>query len=400
MISVREADAHLAQHLPELPVEPCPLRDAVGRVLRADLRADRDQPPFDRVMMDGIAIAFTDWETGCRRFAVDGVQGAGQAPMALAGPGHAVEVMTGAVLPDGADCVIRVEDITRTDAMAEVQESAAAARHQHIHQRGTDRTSGTLIVAAGARLRPPEIAIAASIGAATLPVTVPPRVAVVSTGDELVDVSETPLPHQIRRSNGYAIEAGLRTLGIGSVELEHAADDPATITARLDGLLSRCDLLILSGGVSMGRFDYVPGVLHTLGVNCVFHKVAQRPGKPMWFGMSRAGQPVFALPGNPVSASVCFQRYVAPFIASAMGLMAWPRPRYRLGREHTFMPALTQFLPVALAAPDDGGTVAMPHPVNSSGDFGALSATSGFVELPADTQQFPAGFAAPYYDWS
>ena len=390
MLSVSDAFAITQHHKLTLPTERVLLDDALGRVLREPVRADRDFPPFDRVAMDGIGIRFADIGSGVQSFRVVGMQRAGQAQQTLTDPGTCLEVMTGAMLPIGADTVIRYEDITVSDGLATVNITDIQSG-QHLHHRATDRRAGDELLSVGKRLGPSELAVAASVGQTTLTVTALLRVALVSTGDELVDVADTPLPYQIRRSNTYMLRAALASLGIAAT-LHHIVDDETILAERLSALLAENDVLILSGGVSAGKADFVPDVLAGLGVQKQFHKVEQRPGKPLWFGTT-SNKTVFALPGNPVSTVLCAHRYVLPYLRTSLGLLP-DQPHYaQLAAPVTFRPAVTYFLPVRLTSEPDGRTRAHPLPGSGSADFANLLDANGFMELPADRSDFGVGEA-------
>ncbi|GAB3504076.1 molybdopterin molybdotransferase MoeA [Spirosoma knui] len=390
MQSVAEAFALTQQHLLHLPTESIPLTEANGRVLREAVRADRDFPPFDRVAMDGIAIRFADYAAGQRSFRIVGTQRAGQPQQALTEPGTCLEAMTGAMLPTGADTIVRYEDIRSTADQAVVLLDDVHAG-QHIHHQATDRRAGDELLPVGTRLGPPELAVAASVGQTRVLVTALPSVALVSTGDELVDIGDTPLAYQIRRSNTYMLQAALASVGI-TATLHHIVDDETQLHERLQALLASNDVLILSGGVSAGKADFVPDVLARLGVQKHFHKIEQRPGKPLWFGTS-ARNTVFALPGNPVSTVLCFYRYVLPYVWASLGAPAPPVRYAQLATSVTFQPAVTYFLPVQLRSSPDGRLVAQPLPGSGSADFANLLAADAFMELPADRSEFPAGEA-------
>jgi molybdopterin molybdotransferase len=399
MTEVAEAEALILEHVPRLGSRREPLADCVDRVLAENVTAERDQPPFDRVTMDGIAIAARDWEGGVRAYEIVGTQAAGAPPLALGARGACVEVMTGAMLPRGADTVIPVERIARDGLTATVDARASVAARQFVHPRGSDRREGVTVLAAGTRIGPPEIAVLASAGRATVAVAELPRVAVVSTGDELVDVDEPLAEYQIRSSNDRAIEASLRRAKLASVTRVRLRDDVATLRAALAELDADADVLVLSGGVSMGQFDLVPGVLAELGAKLVFHRVRQRPGKPIWFGTSARGKPIFALPGNPVSTLVCTARYVLPALRAAAGQAAPAPELVALAAPAEASAELTHFLPVKLAWSAAGETLATPCPTNTSGDFAALAGTDGFVELPARRSEYPAGAVVRLFRW-
>ena len=394
MLSVSEAFAITQQHKLALPTERVSLDDALGRVLREPVYADRDFPPFDRVAMDGIGIRFADFASGVQSFRVAGMQRAGQVQQTLTESGACLEVMTGAMLPVGADTVIRYEDSTTQDGVTRITTDDIRPG-QHVHHRATDRRAGDELLPVGTRLGPSELAVAASVGHVSLMVTVLPRVALVSTGDELVDVADTPLLHQIRRSNTYMFRAALASLGIAAT-LHHIIDDEAILAERLTVLLADNDVLILSGGVSAGKADFVPDVLARLGVQKQFHKVEQRPGKPMWFGTTSdkglAGT-VFALPGNPVSTVLCAHRYVLPYLRASLGLPPDRPTHAQLAAPVTFRPAVTYFLPVRLTSEPDGRLLAHPLPGSGSADFANLLDSDGFMELHADRSDFGVGEA-------
>ena len=246
----------------------------------------------------------------------------------------------------------------------------------------------------------PEVAIAASAGMARVRVSSQPMVVVISTGNELVEPGEPILPHQIRRSNVYGVASALRRHGFQRVADDHVRDDTNELKQRLKFHLDTHDVLILSGGVSMGKFDLVPRALEELGVQVIFHKVAQRPGKPLWFGVAPSGAAVFALPGNPVSTLVCLARYVVPALFAAMGQT--PRPpveRIALAAPFKVDPPLAHFLPVKVEIDDWARAWAHPVVTNGSGDFTALGGTDGFVELPPGPNTYAKGFVTRLYRW-
>jgi len=393
-----EAEALIRRHVRPLPTESRPLAALAGAVLAQSVRAERDQPPFDRVTMDGIAIASEAWRAGQRRFRIAGIQAAGHRPQPLPS-GACLEVMTGAVLPPGSDCVIPVERLAVADGWAEVDPAYVAEPFGNVHTRGLDCREGDMLLARGTRLGAPELAVLASAGLPRADVRAEPRVLIVATGDELVEPGEPIEDWQVRRSNSYALHGALRLRGYGRVAEDHLPDDAAVLRERLATHLDTHDVLVLSGGVSMGRFDHVPRTLRELGVTEVLHHVAQRPGKPLWFGIGPAGQAVFGLPGNPVSALVCLARYVVPGLQAAAGLAAPTAEPVALGGPFRVKPALWYFLPVRLGTSPTLGTVALPKPTRGSGDFVSLLDTDGFVELPPGPADYAAGHVAPLYRW-
>ena len=399
MLTPAEADALIGQHLQCLPIESLPLTQCAGAVLRENIYAERDQPPFDRVAMDGIALDSRAAAAGRRGFRVQATQAAGDPPLTLAAGSACIEVMTGAVLPVGCDCVVPVEELTVAEGEAALAASARIEPWHNVHRRGSDTRQGTLLVSSGTRLRAPEIAIAAAAGMARIRVSSQPMLAVISTGNELVEPGEPVLAHQVRRSNAYAIVSALREHGFQRVADDHLLDDADELRERLRFHLETHDVLVLSGGVSMGKFDLVPQVLEELGVHAIFHKVAQRPGKPLWFGVAPSGAAVFGLPGNPVSTLVCLTRYVLPALFGSLGQTPSPPERLALGAPTAVTTQFTSFLPVRIEQDDWGRPWVMPAPTNGSGDFTALAGTDGFVELPPGPNTYKKGFVTRFFRW-
>jgi molybdopterin molybdotransferase len=399
LLTPAEAERLIGQNLALRPIESLPLAQCAGAVLRENIYAERDQPPFDRVAMDGIAIDSRALAAGVRTFRIQGMQPAGDAPHTLAATDACIEIMTGAVRPIGADAVVPVEQLTVHDGMATLVADFAVTAGQNIHIRASDAPQGALLLTAGARLSAPEIAIAASAGVARIKVACQPSVAVLSTGNELIEPGEPILAHQVRRSNAYGIAAALKLRGLQRVADDHARDDLTQLTQRLKFHLDTHDLLVLSGGVSAGRLDLVPRALSDLGVRAIFHKVAQRPGMPLWFGVAPNGATVFALPGNPVSTLICLSRYVLPAIFNAMGEIARLPRKIALSAAVTVKAPLAFFMPVRIEVDAAGHDWASPCPTNGSGDFTALAATDGFVELPPGPQTYPKGFVSDLYRW-
>jgi molybdopterin molybdotransferase len=399
LITPRLAEEAIFSRLTCLPIESLPLTQCVGGTLRENVYAERDHPPFDRVTMDGIAVESEALRRGLRRFRIQGIQAAGSPALKLQSADNALEVMTGAILPVGSDCVIPVEQIEVADGVASVLPTAVVPPYHNVHRRGADGRQGTLLLEAGTLLRAPEIAVAASAGMARVRVSSQPAVMVVSTGDELVEPGEPIADFQVRRSNSYAVAATLRKRGFLRIGDDHVLDDEDMLRERLELHLTTHEVVVLSGGVSMGKYDLVPKVLQQLGVQEVFHNVAQRPGKPMWFGIGPQGQSVFGLPGNPVSTLVCLIRYVVPAIAAAMGTKRELPERLALAAPVTFQAPLAYFLPVSIEYDDWGRPWADPRPPNGSGDFLSLAGTDGFVELPPGPNTFPKGFVTSVYRW-
>lgn len=399
MITTTAATQAITAAMPAFATEYVPLAQAVGRILQQAVAAERDQPPFDRVMMDGIAVRHESLASGNRRFTIQGTQHAGEPPQTLTGADLAIEIMTGAVLPKDSDCVIPVERIDVRDGIAFVEAGYEAEQLQFVHRQGSDYPAGHEVLAAGRMITPMDIAVIASCGLENVQASSQPVVRVISTGNELVPPGKPVETHQVRLSNGPALVAMLLQQGFRQTTDEHLVDEPALLRERLAETLDESSVLILSGGVSMGKADYVPQVLSELGVELVFHKISQRPGKPMWFGIGAEKQAVFALPGNPVSSLICCRQYVLPALLQASGRGSPRAETAVLAEDVTFNPKLTCFLPVHIVSSDDGRVLATPVPTNTSGDFASLSASDGYVELALEQNEFPAGTAVPLHRW-
>ena len=398
MLTTAEAGNAILSAMPAAKTEAVALEKASGRVLQQSVVAERDQPPFDRVTMDGIALSFADFDNGTCRFPIQAMQAAGDPALTL-DAGMCIEIMTGASLPTGADCIVPVERICLKDNVATVEKDYTTALRQFVHARGSDHLQGTELLRPGMRISPMDVAIIASCGLSKVVVSKLPTIRVISTGNELVAAGEPIEAHQIRMSNGPAMVAMLEQHGYTNCAHDHIVDEPALLQQRIAEHLDVANVLILSGGVSMGKADYVPEVLGELGVDVIFHKVSQRPGKPMWFGMGPNGQAVFALPGNPVSALVCCRQYVVPALHRAAGLRDAPPEFASLAQDVTFNARLTYFLPVKLISGVGGQTLAMPVHTNTSGDFAALTGTAGYIELALEQSNFPAGSGARLRRW-
>lgn len=401
MLTPADAERLIGQSLSCLPIESLPVGHCAGTILRENVYAERDQPPFDRVSMDGIALCAAQLPAGHRSLPIQGLQAAGDAPLTLVAGTHCIEAMTGAILPAGCDSVVPVERIRVEAGVAHLDPELVVTPGQNVHRRGSDQRQGQLLLSAGTRLAPPDVAVAAGAGMARLRVSQQPAVMVISTGNELVEPGEPILAWQLRRSNAYGIAATLRSHGFMRVADDHLVDDAAVLQQRLRQHLGSYDVLILSGGVSMGKLDLVPAALAACGVREVFHRIAQRPGKPMWFGIGPEGQSVFALPGNPVSTLVCLSRYVVPALVNAMGAAPGTSApaKIALSAPVTWNAALSGFVPVRLETDDWGRCWAVPANHNGSGDFAALAGTVGVVELPPGPAVYPKGFVTRLYRW-
>lgn len=395
--SVESVDSLLAETASPAPILEVPLEKAAGRILQEPIMADRALPPFDRVMMDGFALAWSAAHTEHTVFTITSRQLAGDPQHTLDPdqPNTAIEIMTGATLPINADTVIPYEETShqKGDATFTLTSLEEIEAKQCIHPTGSDCSQGDLLIEQGTRLGPAETGVAASCGYAQVKVNQLPRIALIGTGDELVPISEQPAAHQIRRSNAAALENALSSAGFPAGSLLHLSDNPEIEQARLKEVIESHDIVIISGAVSRGTADWIAPALDQLAT-CLFHGVAQRPGKPMGVWKLAHGTIAFGLPGNPVSTLVGLYRHILPFLRRCAGDTP-PRAEIELAEPIEMVSHLTVFLPVKIAS--DGR--AHPRPTNNSGDFAGLAGTDGFIELAAGRTCWTMGEKLPFYRW-
>ena len=392
MIPVEEALEIVLREAPALPHEEVALDDALSRVLAGDVVSDLDLPPFDRAAMDGYALRSEDVAGAPAALDVVGEVPAGQWPDLTVGPGQAARIMTGAPVPAGADSVQQVEKTRPLDEFR-VTILSAVAPGANVALRGSEVRAGDVVLARGRAIDPAAIAVLASAGRARVRVARRPLVALLVTGDEIVDVSATPAPGQIRNSNGPAVAAQARLAGAQVRLLGVAPDRQEAIAQALRAGLA-ADVLVVSGGVSAGDYDLVEPALLELGATFLFTKVAIRPGAPLVFGR-RGATLVFGLPGNPVSAQVTFDLFVRPALLKMQGARVVSRPRVeaelldavnnRSGRK-SHLPARVRF--------EGGRLVARPLRSMGSGDLAAHARANALVVIEADRPQAAAGETA------
>ncbi len=386
MIPVAEALDLVLQHCPVLGDETVALDRCVGRTLRQDVVSPHDHPPFDRVMMDGFAVRAADLE-GTDHLPLHGEAAAGRPDVEPLRPGHCARAMTGAVLPSGADSVVMVERTSEADGV--VRFEGSVRRGQHVAWRGEEARAGQTLLRSGEVITGVGVATIAAAGLATVRVARRPTLAVVSTGDELVPVDADPGPGQIRDTNSWSLAAQAGWEGLARVERLVARDDPADLDAVL-GRALESDIVVLSGGVSAGRYDLVPGALESLGVRRVFHQVFQKPGKPLWFG-TRGETLVFGTPGNPLATVVSFHLYVRAAIAAMTG-QRHDDPEFRgtLTADAAYRGRRDLHVFVRADWAGDGFEVT-PLPGRGSADVFAAARANAMLALPAGDHALTAG---------
>lgn len=373
--------------------EEIPFYKAYNRILSEDIIADRDFPPFDRVTMDGIGIAFDKLSEGHRVFDIDGLQAAGSPQMELNDSNNCLEVMTGAILPIGVDTIVPYEDVSINNGVATVN-IEPGFKGKNVHNQATDKLDKEVLILKGQKLGTAELGVLATVGKTMVKVAKLPRVAIVSSGDELVNVEQTPKIHQIRKSNVWALRADLEKKGI-LPEMFHLIDTKESIKSTISIILENFDVVMMSGGVSKGKLDFIPEILEELKVEKVFHRVKQRPGKPFWFGVYENKVHFFAFPGNPVSTFSNFHRYFAPWFYKSLNGKSQPLYKLKLTEEFDFNKPLTYFLQVKIIQTSDGPQ-AKPMVGKGSGDLANLLATDGFLVIPENVNHCPVGSKFEY----
>ena len=395
MISVDEALATVLGAVEPLGVERVPLLDALGRVLAQEVRSPRDIPGFDNSAMDGFAVRSADVAGATAdnpvRLTVTETVPAGKMPSHEVHPGQAARTMTGAPIASGADAIVPVEQTRESGNQVEILTSAPP--HAFVRPRGEDVKQGELAMTPGRLLGAADLGMLASLNRAMVGVYRRPRVAIVATGDELVDVDEAPSGAQVVNSSAYALSGGIREAGGEAAMLRVARDTPDEVRERLTEAMA-FDIIFTTGGVSVGQFDHVKTVMDELGLKTLFHGVAQRPGRPLKFG-TLENRPVFGLPGNPVSTLVCFYLYARPALLKMSGRteVGLPRVTARCARDIKLPKGLTEFVRVKLER-RDSGYVAVPTGNQGSGIFSSIARADGLLIGPAERERLREGDSA------
>jgi molybdopterin molybdotransferase len=353
---------------------------SLGKVLDESVIADRDIPAFNRATMDGVAISYKDFAADKSTFKITGIQAAGALPIKIKNAGECIQIMTGAALDKTLDTVVRIEDVVIKGGLATIA-VGNISKGQFVHVKGSDKKQSSLLVDSGQVITPDLLATMASVGKTSIRVVSPPKIIIITSGDELVNPDKTVNEYEVRRSNDLAIYGLLHNYGVGA-EMIHVKDDEKLIMQNIKKALKTFDAVITVGGVSKGKYDYVQTALTKLGATKHFHGVEQKPGKPLWFG-SLNDKPIFGLPGNPVSVYISMVRYVIPWLEVSLGVKSRPNLEAMLDQDVTINPELTHFVLVKTYIDASACLRANPVANNNSGDFTSLSSADAFIELPA-----------------
>ena len=393
MISVAEAIQIVKQQTHALETERVRLEQVLGRVLAEDIVADSDLPPFDRSQMDGYAVRAEDVKNAPARLRIVGESAAGKGWHHDLEEGQAVRIMTGAPVPAGADSVQQVEltHELRDGSVVELLESVEAGRS--IVKRGAEIKAGEVVLSAGAVINAAMTAVLAAFGYANVQVFRKPRVAVLATGTELVAVDQKPGQDQIRDSNNYSISAYAELAGAVVERMPLTGDETSLLKNQIGAAAARCDLIVTSGGVSMGVYDLTKAALKELDAEIFFERVALRPGKPTVFARLPNGTLVFGLPGNPVSVSVTFNLFARTALLGMQGATepTLKRETAALARSVKGLMERESYLPAQLTTNDDAELIAFPLKWGGSSDFVAFALTTALVIVPANVRSMEAG---------
>ncbi len=398
MITVAEAQKKILDSAVPLGTQTLAIEKALSYVIVNNVVADRPIPPFNRVAMDGFAVNSADFSSPTVRLKLKGKIQTGVETDLIVSPGEAVQIMTGAPCPKGADAVVKVENSKVTGDIVELTEKKMKPG-LNIAIKGEDAPQGKVLIAAGSPLTVAGIAICASVGVHSVEVYKKPTINIISTGTEIVPPAQTPLPHQIRDCNSFTLRT-MSAMANLEVEFLGIGEDDTEIIGSMIRKGLEGDILLLSGGVSMGEFDHVPQMLMENGVKKIFHNVKVKPGKPLWFGITKNNTFVFGLPGNPVSVQTCFRIFVEPFIRKLSGQNS-PENRFirlplmedipsKSPREH-YTPGIMHL--------HEGVTCIKSVKILGSGDFSNFEKSHGLIKFPAENNTLKAGTIVDFLPW-
>ena len=398
MISVSEAQKTILTRAKKNRQVEVNLREAASFFLAENILSDRDIPPFNRVTMDGFAVKCSDFTDGQARLKLIGTFAAGDSAKVRLKKGEALAIMTGSPLPEGADSVVKVEN-SSTDKDWVILKETSIKPGLNVARCGEDAKKGITLLGAGTKITPSTAALCASVGKTTVKVHGKPKIKILSTGSEIVEAEQVPLFHQIRDCNSYALQAYCKNLGVNAEVLGITRDEKEKLAEMIKAGL-QSDILLLSGGVSMGEYDFVPKVLKEFGITEVFHKAKIRPGKPVWFGEGSEGNFVFGLPGNPVSVQVNFKIFVEPLIRKISGSPTSAPSYLKVPLKNKIEKPndLEYFLPAKLVE-EDNQTFAQTISYHGSGDYFSVALSQGLVRFPGGLNQIHANEIVDFLPW-
>ena len=388
LISADKAYELVMNEIPLAPTCKVPMEACFGLVLREDIQAERSGPPFDRVMMDGVALKKVNLEAGQRNFTLEGMAQAGHPQVELK-TNAACEVCTGAILPLYADQVIPYEMIKQQGKTITIKEIPSES---FIHKKSSDFSQGEILLKSGVALNAPRLGACAGQGKSEVLVSQMPTLAIVSTGDELVFPSAPTIEnYQVRLSNPYAFKAELEAWGFKQTKMTHLSDSKEEVFKKLGELLENNNFIIFSGAISKGAFDFLPQAFEYHKIQTIFHGVKQKPGKPFFFGKGPQGQLIFALPGNPTSSLINLRRYVIPALLKHIGLKVQDHYLVHLQETLKGKDGFTNFVPARLEN-SEGKIIAHTLKMNNSGDYHSLTHSHGFLLINSANTEKPQVF--------
>lgn len=391
MISVKEATSIVLESSEILTREEIKLESALNRYLAENIKSDRDYPPFNRSAMDGIAIKFDDIENGLKSFKIQSTIFPGENSPSPLVSGNCFKIMTGAAVPSTADTVIRVENLEIANDQALIVGSLYK-RGQNIAKKGEDTLKDSVILTSGTKIKPIHMGVLSTVGASTISVYRNPKINILTTGNEIKKVGDKIESNEIRDSNSIFLKSAFKNIGLES-NINTVGDSKDKLCLAVKENLD-CDIFILTGGVSMGDADFVPEILEKLGVNKLFHKVAQKPGKPIWFG-KKGKTVVFGLPGNPVSVQVMFKLYIEPLLLIMSGDQQKNIISHPLAHDLIKKGSFRNFIPCLLNAKGEISTIKY----NGSGDIKATAYSDGLMIIPEELNHLNKGDKLNFIPW-
>jgi molybdopterin molybdotransferase len=398
MIDIYQAEDIILKNTFKLSLSYIETLDSINCILAENIYSEIDIPPFNRSMMDGIGIKKSSIEKGIKEFNILGIQKPGENNnFSFAKENDCIEIMTGALLPNNFDFVVKIEDIIIKDNKAYVN-NKIDLDNSFIHYKGSDVKKGDLLIRENTKINSTNISNLINSNKEKIKVFSLPKISILSTGSELVLPFKTKNDVQISLTNPFLIKNSLINFGISKekIQIYHEEDNFEKIRNRIEEMIFSTDIIILTGAVSMGKYDFIPQILNDLKVNKLFHKVMQKPGKPFWFGITENIKPVFALPGNPVSVMICLRRYIIPFISK---LLNQNSIKYSviLDEDYNIQNNLYNFVPVKIIN-KEGKLFVKKIDINNSGDYFSISKSDGFIELEKN-RIYKKGDISYFYNW-